>query len=183
MVSFPLVSPPFNYMFQIYLCSIGRVRKASDADISVIDKANWYKIVHDIIPPNGRLHKIRIAPTDLCNECNQKETLIHRMTECGENAANWKRIQNHIARMLRVAPENIPHEWLIRPQMNLWPPQRHRAVLWLLTRYVSYTTERRRSQNPLELMGLLKRSRWKLYQRPHRRRQVANFLTVLDMPQ
>ena len=100
-----------------------------------------------------------------------------------ENAANWKRIQNHIARMLRVAPKNIPHEWLIRPQMNLWPPQRQRAVLWLLARYVSFTTERRRSQNPLELMDFLKRSRWKLYQRSHRKKQVANFLMVLDMPQ
>jgi len=106
------------------------------------DKANWY-VIHDVIPINERLHRIRIAPTDLCIECNQKDTLIHRMTECGEKAANWKRIQNHIARMLRVAPKNIPHEWLICPKMNLWPPQRQRAVLWLLARYVSFTTERR----------------------------------------
>ena len=79
------------------------------------DRANWYKVIHNIIPKNKRLHRIRIAPTDLCNECNQKDTLIHRMTERGENAANWKRIQNHITRMLRVAPKNTPHEWLIRP--------------------------------------------------------------------
>ena len=147
------------------------------------DKANWYKVIHDIIPTNERLHRIRIAPTDLCFECNQKDTLIHRMIECGENAANWKRIQNHIARMLRVAPKNIPHDWLIRPQMKLWPPQRQRAVLWLLARYVSFTIERRRSQNPIELMDFLKRSRWKLYQSSHRKKQVANFLMVLDMPQ
>ena len=69
------------------------------------DKANWYKVIHDIIPTNERLHRIRIARTDIGIECNQKDTLIHRMTECGENAANWKRIQNHIARMLRVAPK------------------------------------------------------------------------------
>jgi len=113
------------------------------------EKANWQKVINDIIPTNERLHRIRIAPTDLCIECNQKDTLIHRMTEFGEKAANWKRIENHTARMLRVASKYIPHEWLIRPQMNLWPAQRHKAVLWLLARYVSYTTERRRSQNPL----------------------------------
>jgi len=33
---YAVAHPLFNYMFQIYLCSIGRVRKASDADISVI---------------------------------------------------------------------------------------------------------------------------------------------------
>ena len=87
------------------------------------DKANWYKVIHDIIPTNERLHRIRIARTDICIECNQKDTLIHRMTECGGNADNWKRIQNHIARMLRVAPNNNPHEHLIRPQMYLGPPQ------------------------------------------------------------
>jgi len=29
------------------------------------DKANWYKVIHDIIPTNERLHRIRIAPKDL----------------------------------------------------------------------------------------------------------------------
>jgi len=30
-----------------------------------------------------------------------------------------------------MAAKNIPKEWLLRPQMNLWPPQRRRAVLWI----------------------------------------------------
>jgi len=38
------------------------------------DKANWYKVIHDIIPTNERLHRIRISRTDLCIECNQKDT-------------------------------------------------------------------------------------------------------------
>jgi len=34
--NYAVTHPLFNYMFQIYLCSIGKVRNASDADISVI---------------------------------------------------------------------------------------------------------------------------------------------------
>ena len=44
------------------------------APITGEDKANRYKIIHDIIPTNERLHRIGIAPADLCNECNQKDT-------------------------------------------------------------------------------------------------------------
>ena len=29
-------------------------------------------------------------------------------------------------------PSRIPQDWILRPQFHIWPPQRHRAVLWLL---------------------------------------------------
>jgi len=96
------------------------------------DKANWYRVIHDIIATNDRIHRIRIVPTDLCSECTQNDALMHRLTEYGENKSNWELIPNQIARMRRVAPKNIPKEWLLRPQMSLWPPQRQRAVLWIL---------------------------------------------------
>jgi len=98
----------------------------------------------------------------------------------------WLRCTTRGGTVVKVScykSEDLWFDPLIRPQMNLWPPQRLRAVLWLLARYVSFTTERRRSQNPLELMDFLRRSRWKLYQRSHRKKQVADSLTVLDMPQ
>jgi hypothetical protein len=46
-------------------------------------KAAWYKVIKDILPTNEKLHRIRIAPTDRCRHCNRKETLLHRLTECG----------------------------------------------------------------------------------------------------
>ena len=101
------------------------------------DIAYWYKVIHDIIPTNERLHHIKISPTDNCNECNNKDTLIHRLTECGESITNWEWIKKIIARMLRTSPMNVPQEWLLHPHFCLWPPQRQQAVLWLLSRYVT----------------------------------------------
>ena len=105
----------------------------SDANIAV-----WYKVINDIIPTNERLHRISMAPTDICKECNNKDTLLHQLTECGESKAIWDLTQKVIARMLRTSPSNIPHEWLMCPQFCLWPPQRQRAVLWVLSQHMVY---------------------------------------------
>jgi hypothetical protein len=44
--------------------------------------------------------------------------------------------------MLRIDQRWISEEWLYRPQFWLWPPQRHKAVLWLLTRLVESRIQR-----------------------------------------
>jgi hypothetical protein len=53
--------------------------------ISGPEKMNWYKVIHDIIPTNVRLHRIRIYPTDNRCERNNTDTLEHGLTECAEN--------------------------------------------------------------------------------------------------
>jgi hypothetical protein len=47
-------------------------------------KAAWFKVVHDILPTNVRLHNIRISPTHKCSHCGRLDTVLHRLTECGE---------------------------------------------------------------------------------------------------
>ena len=54
------------------------------AQVSGLDTATWYKVIHDIIPTNIRLHRIKMSPTDTCKDCGSKDTLGHRLTECGE---------------------------------------------------------------------------------------------------
>jgi hypothetical protein len=61
--------------------------------------------------------------------------------------------------MLRTSSTQIPQEWIVRPQFSLWPPQRHRATLWLLARYVTFSMNRSHSHNPNDLMDFLSRSR------------------------
>ena len=63
---------------------------------------NWYRVIHDIIPTDVRLHRIRVSPTDNCSECNNTDTLSHRLAECGENKMRWEWIQKIIARMWRM---------------------------------------------------------------------------------
>jgi len=79
--------------------------------------------------------------------------------------------------MLRIPSTKIPQEWIVRLQFSLWPPQRHRATLWLLARYVTFSMNRRHCQNLNNLMDFLRRSQWKVYQRPGRQRLVAHFLS------
>jgi hypothetical protein len=50
------------------------------------DIATWYQVTHDIIPTNTRLHRIYMSSTDTCTECGNRDTLVYRLTECGEGA-------------------------------------------------------------------------------------------------
>jgi len=129
---------------------------------------------------NERLHRIKMSPTKGCKECGKKDTFIHRLTECGEGQPMWEWTRKVIARMLHTIPARIPNEWLLRPQFYLWPLQLQRAVLWALSRFVTFRLNRQRGQTLHDLMDFLRRSKWKMYQSPSRRRSVANFLTVLD---
>ena len=95
-------------------------------------KAVWYKVIHNILPTNVRLNKIRISPTDKYNNCGMHDTIQHRLIECGEGQHTWQWTTQKIALILRTTPTQIPSEWLLRPQCALWPPTRRRAVMWIL---------------------------------------------------
>jgi len=123
------------------------------------DKAEWDKVIHYIIPTNKSLQRIKISLTALCGESNNRDKLVHRLTECRERQSNWVWLRSITARMLRTSSTQITQEWIVRPQFSLWPPQRHRATLCLLARYVTFSMKRRHSQNPNDLMDFLIRSR------------------------
>ena len=143
--------------------------------------ASWYKIIHDIIPTQERLHKIRIAPTDLCSACPEKDTLRHRILECGAGRHQWAWTRQRVALMLRTDPRWVPEEWLFRPQFKLWPPKRHRAVLWVLAHFVAFRSQQARNLTPQDYLDFLRRSKWKLYQERNRTKLVGNYLCTLDM--
>jgi len=97
------------------------------APITEADRAVWYRVIHDILQTNERLHGIKMSPTDSCKECG-KDT-IHRLTECGEEHFMWEWTRKVIASIMRTILARIPSEWLLRPQFYFWPPTRHREVL------------------------------------------------------
>ena len=133
------------------------------APISEAGKAVWYRTIHDILPTNERLHRIKMSPTDVCEECDKKDTLIHRLNECGEGQPMWEWTRKVTARMLRTIPARIPNEWLLRPQFYLWPPQRQRTVMWVLSRFVTFRLNQQRGPRLHDLMDFLRRSKWKMY--------------------
>jgi hypothetical protein len=107
-------------------------------------KAQWYKVIHDLIPTNERLHKIHLSPTDQCRLCNQTDTLSHRLKDCGEGPRMWHWTRQRIAAILRIDERYTTVEWLLRPYFHLRPTKRHRAVLWILVHLVVYRTKQDR---------------------------------------
>jgi len=78
----------------------------------------WYKAIHDIIPTNTRLHRILMSNTDNCTECGHRDTLEHRLIECGEGIRTWNWTRSRIARIMRSSAADIPSERLIRPRFQ-----------------------------------------------------------------
>jgi hypothetical protein len=108
-------------------------------------KINWCMVIHDILPTNERLHKIQLVGSPLCGHCGEPNTVQHRVTACGEGASIWLRIKRRIAWILCIDPAYIPPDWTTRPQFRLWPPQRHRAGVWILAQMVWYRIKESRA--------------------------------------
>ena len=141
-------------------------------------RGNWYGVIHDILPTNQRLDKIRLVDSPRCSQCGEPDTVQHRMTECGEGTRIWNWTKRRIAWILRNDPTNILQDWT-RPQFQLWPPQRHRAVIWILAQIVWYRTKEDRAGNEQVYNEFLRRTRWKANQANARKSYVGNYLGIL----
>ena len=100
-------------------------------------KSSWYRIIHDIVQTQERLHQIRITPTDQCRSCAE-DTLRHRILGCGAGRYQWGWTRNGVALTLRTETRWVPEEWIFRPHFQFWPPKRHRSVLCLWTQFVAF---------------------------------------------
>ena len=80
------------------------------APVSGTNRPEWYKIIHDILPTNVRLDKIRMEPTDKCGNCATVDTVEHRLIECGEGKRIWNWTRGRLARMLETDSERITAE-------------------------------------------------------------------------
>jgi hypothetical protein len=142
-------------------------------------KVIWYRALHDILPTKERLNRIRLASTELCDRCGIADTLHHRLTECDGGIYIWNWTRQRIAMILRTTWERIPPDWLLRPDFYLWPPRRHRAVLWILIHYMAFRPHEGEKQYLLDSFNYLRRARWKLEQVGTRTQTVGNYLCVL----
>jgi hypothetical protein len=131
-------------------------------------RGEWFKLIHGLTPTNARLHAINISPTDKCTIWKQTDTIQHRITECVEGQETWNWVCKKLAMIIRIDPKYIPADWVVRPYFYLWPPQKHRAVLWILVHMAVYRTQRSQPLTAIDIMDLTRRSRWKAYQRHNR---------------
>jgi hypothetical protein len=82
--------------------------------------------------------------------------------------------------MVRMDPRWIKEDGLFRPQVQLWPPQRHRAVLLVLATFVAFRLEHEGNPNIREFCESIRMFCWKYYQKKNRLKQVGNYLRILQ---
>jgi hypothetical protein len=128
--------------------------------------------------PSGR----NPDPTNACSACGHTDSVLHRITECGEGSVIWNWTRHKIGLILRTDQKHIPHAWTIRPDFHHWPKQKHTAILWLIATLVQYCLQKHRRLSLIDYMDFLQRSRWKLYQRSSWRRPTARYLELLKSP-
>jgi hypothetical protein len=155
-------------------------KNLDEAPVAGETKAACYMLINDVITTNEKLHKIRMATTDRCRYCDNKDTLQHRITECGNGKSIWKWTRQKLALMLRTVPEQSPSEWIIRPHFTMWPPARRRAVLWVLANVVYFRTQMQRELTLQDLLDFLKRAKWKMCQRRNYRQKVGDYLNTIE---
>ena len=64
---------------------------------------------------------MKMVPSDSCRRCTATDTLEHRLIACGEGRTIWQYTKPLLARMMRTIPVRIPDDWMLRPQLNIWP--------------------------------------------------------------
>jgi hypothetical protein len=124
---------------------------------------DWYKVIHDILPTKERLQRVNITATDQCSQCQAKDTLQHHLLECGDGQQIWRWTQGRIAIMLRMNAKNIPGKWTMCPNIRIWPPTWHRALLWMIAQLVTYRTQQRHKLTWQDYYDFLQRTKRKLY--------------------
>jgi hypothetical protein len=113
-------------------------RNIHQVPITENQTATWYKLTHGIIATNLRLNTINMSSTNKCRNCEEINITIHRIGTCNEGARCMDWTATKIAIILRTIPRNIPIDWTIYPECDIYRKTRHRAVLWLLAELVSF---------------------------------------------
>ena len=169
------------YNVMRYLCSEGKEKKemrivtqTAGADWKAVWEnlhdagageelaAEWYLVIHDLLPTRARMKKINLAETEECVECGQEDSRLHRMVGCGVRGAIWEWTRQRIAWILRTTPRRVPESWVVRPDYGIWPPRRKRTVTWILTHMVTYCNQRGRRLSTEDYWDFLRRAKKKV---------------------
>ncbi|KAK3922815.1 Transposon TX1 uncharacterized 149 kDa protein [Frankliniella fusca] len=96
-------------------------------------RSRWYTAVHDVVATECRLHAVGRVQSANCARCGARDTLLHRLTECGAAGEIWGWVRRAIG--------PLPNDILIRPDMRWQPKQRCAAHQWVLGKTVRYVLE------------------------------------------
>ena len=146
--------------------------------VPIAGKPTPYHTLRPLYPL--RANRRLTTPSALCTHCGQTDTLSHRLKEGGAGKEIWRWTQRHLTTMLRTHPCHIPEDWSLRPHLNLWPLQRHGAVLWVVAHFVFYRVQHTAMPTLQDFADFMRRARWKTHPLPQRRKRVGGYLIVLE---
>lgn len=118
--------------------------RVSSATLPTDARASWFLAVHDAVPTNERLHAIRWGDmtSPACARCGQVDTLVHRLTACGDAAANiWRWVRAKVAPLL-LDPGDATPEILVAPGAPAVSNDASVAIAWTLGTVVHYAVTR-----------------------------------------
>ena len=98
----------------------------------------WFKIVHDVIPTNSRLYKIKLKTEPICEQCLQEDTILHRLTKCRKVQGFWKYVRRKIAILLRTGEDNILGNIVTFPDFDIPFPNKRNALVWFIGNYCNF---------------------------------------------
>ena len=142
-------------------------------------KSLWYAAIHDILPTHDRLATINLVPVNTCPRCQNPDSVLHRIIDCSNGNLQWTWTKQKMALILRTEAKHIPKEWTTLPDLHLWPPQRHAAIIWIIAHYVYYRLQNNRRHSLRDYIDFMKRARWK-HKRTTKGPNTGRYLEVLE---
>lgn len=110
----------------------------TNAVLTERQKELWYLVVHDIIPTNKRLFDLNMKEYPDCDTCGSVDTILHRITECGQMATWWEWTIRMLVARCDIPINYFNINWFLRPEFTLQPSEKHTFVLWVLATVMEF---------------------------------------------
>jgi hypothetical protein len=88
----------------------------------------WFSAVHDIWATNDRLFRIQRSDCDRCSRCGRLDTVLHRITTCGEAESVWAWLKGKVE---SIAGVTVSQDFVIRPDTILTDRKKSNAIAWI----------------------------------------------------
>jgi len=92
-----------------------------------------YRLVYGKFETKYILFEKGIVPYNLCNQCTQVDSILHRLTQCKNSEMVWNTLLTILSRICRTSTKSFSYEQLIyRPEFKYFPPTKHKFVNWFI---------------------------------------------------
>lgn len=150
--------------------------KFLDTDI----RSTWYKVVNETIATKEKLHRIKLADTDKCRDCDLIDTLQHRCI-CGENTKIWEWCRRKLALIGRTTIKEITPSTMLHPDYDYFPMTKQNMWTWLAGHTIHYIINKKPEDTYLDFRLYSIRQATTLLNNPRHKTLFANYPRALEL--